>query len=256
VILTSAAGCSGNSDNTERSVKSEPESIQMPKGASEITFPASDNRKVYADFYKSKNSDSKKVVLMFHQARSNAGEYETIAPKITAIGFDCVALDQRSGFDMWNRVNRTVNRSGTGTYMEAYNDMVGALKWAESKKYTTIVAWGSSYSSSLTLRLASENSSLNAVLLFSPGEYMDDKTVVREWAAKDTVPTFFACTPDEWTDGRSDIYLAIPSKTKTEVSLPGGVHGSSTLIPDKSSAADQYMEKVVDFLKGLGSSKS
>ena len=222
-----------------------------PAGHVEVIFDATDKHQVYADFLPSKKPNSDRIVLLFHQARSNASEYETIAPKIAKLGFDCLAVDQRAGGDMWGRVNRTVNKSGAGGYPEAYNDLVGALRYAKAKKYTTIVAWGSSYSAALIFRLAAENPEVSAVVAFSPGEYMDEHGIVSQWAKKVTVPVLFACTPDEWEDGRSELFDQIASKKKTSVALAGGVHGSSTLIADKSTAAGQYMEKVTDFFTEL-----
>jgi len=222
-----------------------------PAGFKEVVFDAADHHKVYADFYPAAKPDGKKVVLMFHQAGSNAGEYETIAPQINALGFDCIAVDQRSGGDMWGRSNRTAAKSGEGQYLDAFNDLEGAVTYAVSSKYDKVIVWGSSYSASLVLKLAPTDAHIKAVVTFSPGEYMDDKSVVKSWASKVNVPVFFACTTDELQDGRQEIYDAIPSKSKTLVAIPGGVHGSSTLIPDKSKAAGLYMAKVKAFLYSL-----
>jgi len=242
-ILLATWGCSS---------EDEP-GAQMPTGKQpsfkELIFKASDGHLVFADFFPSKKPNTKAVILMFHQAGSNASEYETIAPKIAALGFDCIAIDQRAGGDMWGRVNRTVNKSGAGDYMEAYKDLLGTLKYAENKKYEAIIAWGSSYSASLVLKLALENSTINGVLSFSPGEYMDDKTIVSTWASSVIVPTLFASTEDEWQDGRSQLFEKLHTKDKVSIALPGGVHGSSTLIEDKSNVARLYMEKVRAFLK-------
>ncbi len=186
---------------------------------------------------------------MFHQAGSNAAEYDSIAPRIAALGLDCIVVDQRSGGDMWGHVNRTVNKSGTGTYMEAYTDLVGALMYARSKKYPAVLAWGSSYSSSLVLKLAAENPDVKGVLCFSPGEYFDDKSVVASWAHRVQVPAFFACTEDEWADGRSQLFDALGTKEKNAAAMAGAVHGSSTLNPEKSKVAETYFTKVKRFLE-------
>jgi len=224
-----------------------------PDGFKEITFDAPDHHKVYADFYPSLTLNSEKVILMFHQAGSNAGEYETIEPIMANMGFNCIAVDQRSGGDMWGRSNRTAAQSGKGDYFGAYNDLKGALEYAESKSYTTIVVWGSSYSASLVLMLADEFPELKGVIAFSPGEYFDDKGIAKTWASRVSEPILFACTPDELKDGRQQLYDVIPSDSKNLVVFPGGVHGSSTLLQEKSSAASKYLEKVQTFLTGLKS---
>lgn len=226
---------------------------KKPEGFKEIEFDASDHKKVYADFYPATTPDSEKVMLMFHQAGSNAGEYEHVASVMAPLGYNCIAIDQRSGGDMWGRSNRTATKSGSGEYMDAYHDLEGALAYAQLKNYTTIIVWGSSYSASLTLKLTGENAPIKAAIVFSPGEYMDDKSIVKSWASKVTVPIFFACTPDELADGRREIYNAIPSDSKVLASFAGGVHGTSTVIPEKSQAAAKYMDKLKEFLATLKS---
>ena len=238
-----ALACFACSDGAQETPK--------PDGFKEITFDSSDHRKVFADFYPAEDPNSEKVILMFHQAGSNAAEYETMEPVAAKLGYNCISVDLRAGGDMWGKSNRTESTSGVGGYMEAYNDMQGAFDYAQSKNYTTIVAWGSSYSSSLTMKLADDNASIKAVLLFSPGEYFDDKGAAKTWAEKLSVPVLFACTNDEWSDGRKELFNAISSDSKTKAVFDGGIHGASTLRPDKSPAADKYIDAVKQFLASL-----
>ncbi len=152
---------------------------------------------------------------------------------------------------MWGRENRTASKSGTGEYLDAYKDMQGALEYAHSQNYTTIVVWGSSYSASLALKMAAEETGIKGAIAFSPGEYFDDKTLVKGWASKVSCPVLIACTPDELKDGRQDLYDAITSDPKVLAQFSGGVHGTSTVLPEKSPAAAQYVDKVKDFLTNL-----
>ena len=243
LLLLACTGCNDGKSEVAR----------KPDGFKQIEFPAKDGHKVYADFYPSDTPNSEKVVLMFHQANSNSTEYEGIALTIISLGYNCIVLDQRAGGDMWGKDNRTVSKSGSGSTMDAYSDLLGALDYAHSLNYTSIIAWGSSYSASLAFKLASENPEIKAVLAFSPGEYFDDKSIVKSWASKVTVPVLFACTKDELADDRQDLYNAIPSDSKVLASFDGGVHGSSTLLPEKSKAAGEYMDKVKSFFNDLKS---
>ena len=54
--------------------------------------------KVFGDLYRAKSS-TRGLILMFHQAGSNYTEYSGIAPRVAALGWDCLAVDQRSGGD-------------------------------------------------------------------------------------------------------------------------------------------------------------
>ena len=225
--------------------------VNAPKaGMRETTFPAADGQTVFADFYPAKGA-AKAAILMFHQAGSNAGEYAGTAPQVAQWGYDCLALDQRSGGNMWGRDNRTAGAdTGPKDYEAAYADLAGAVEWAKKKGYKKILAWGSSYSAALCFELASKYPEVDAVLSFSPGEYFKGKTQVSGWAAAVHVPVFFTCTPDELNgEGRRRIFDALGDKKESElVVLPGAVHGSSTLIPERSPAAAQYLKKAHEFL--------
>jgi dienelactone hydrolase len=248
-ILLTALAC-GN--GVVRS--STPPVVQETGGAKQITFDAKDGQTVYGDLYKTSSSQAKAVILMFHQAGSNAGEYATIAPQIIKLGADCLAVDQRSGGNMFDRTNRTATTAkGPEEYMDAYNDLQGAVIWAKAQGYKTIIPWGSSYSAALTLQLLSQHPELPAGLVFSPGEYMDDKNVVSSWARSVKVPVFFACTPDELKDGRQQIFNALNGGNPkgTLQALPGSVHGSSMCIADKCTVAAQNVAAAEKFLKSF-----
>lgn len=226
-------------------------------GSEEITFKAADGVTVYADLYKGAG-ESKTVVLMFHQAGSNAKEYAPIAPRVIKLGIDCLAVDQRSGGNMFNAPNRTQMHAGGKTdYMAAYQDMQAALKWAQDQKYQRIIVWGSSYSASLVLRLASETPSVYAVLSFSPGEYFDKKGLVAGWNAAAKAPVFIACSEDEKTEQVQAIVKAAnpdPIRRENDVlfTAPEGVHGSSTLHHrDNGESETAYWAATEKFLKNV-----
>jgi dienelactone hydrolase len=248
------AGCSGDPPDVAKTVV-----IPKKEGTkTQVQFAARDGRKVYADFYKTaKGSDT--IILLFHQAGSNAHEYETIAPKLLEMGYDSLAVDQRSGGEMWGRKNRTGDLSNH--YMDAYRDMQGALEWAKSKNYGHIVAWGSSYSASLVLKLAVDNKDVEAVLAFSPGEYFGG-TVVKDWNMRVAVPVLMAMTPDEANGDGLLLYEAsshTPARTHGDmfVSFPDSVHGSSTLREDRNPKGwRKTWQQVTSFLKANAKAKS
>lgn len=232
-------------------------------GSQEITFKAADGVTVYADLYKGPSQDTgiepiKTIVLMFHQAGSNAKEYAPIAPRVAKLGVDCLAVDQRSGGNMFNASNRTqMHAGGKMDYMAAYQDMQAALKWAQDQKYQKIIVWGSSYSASLALRLASENPSVYAVLSFSPGEYFDQKGLVSGWNSAVKAPVFIACTEDEKSEQCQAIANAASAEPVRKANdllftAPDGVHGSSTLHHRGNGESDAaYWSATEKFLKNV-----
>ncbi|WP_424352380.1 hypothetical protein, partial [Lutimonas sp.] len=61
-----------------------------------INFKASDGVTVTADLYMP-HKTSAPFILLYHQAGYSRGEYLSIAPQLNAMGFNCLAVDQRSG---------------------------------------------------------------------------------------------------------------------------------------------------------------
>ncbi len=218
--------------------------------STEVQFKAEDGTKGFGDLYKGPVG-TKSVVLMFHQAGSSAGEYLAIAPRVSKLGFDCLAIDQRSGGVMFGLNWSIKEHPGPQTYEGAYLDVEGALDWAKTQGYSKIIVWGSSYSASLALRLVAEHPEIRGVLSFSPGEYFDQKDVVARWAALDRIPTLMAFTEDEAGSGGQELFKKLlPSSKNVIISFPGGVHGSSTLLAHHSGT-EQYWMSVEAFLVGL-----
>ncbi|MDE3195990.1 MAG: alpha/beta hydrolase, partial [Acidobacteriota bacterium] len=190
-------------------------------------------------------------------AGSNRAEYETIAPRLTKLGFNCLAIDQRSGGNMWGHKNETATHvGGSDDYLPALNDLEAALAWAKPRAAGgKVIVWGSSYSASLVFLLAARHGGeIAAVLAFSPGEYFTDTRVVHRAAAKVAAPIFVTSAKDrpEIAAARS-ILAASPSTRKTQfVPRLAGVHGSSTLRDDRNpKGASENWFGVEAFLKGV-----
>jgi dienelactone hydrolase len=226
--------------------------------ADAISFVASDRVQVFADYY-SAGSKAKPLILLFHQAGSNRGEYATIAPMLVTLAFNALAIDQRSGGNAWGRTNETVKRLGKSTgYDEALPDLEAALQWAKSSGQTgPIIVWGSSYSASLVFLLAAEHpADIKALLAFSPGEYLHGASTVRKAAAQVSIPIFAtsAADPKEIATAKSILDVS-PSAEKTQfVPRIAGVHGSSTLREDQNpNGAEENWAAVKKFLANFSS---
>jgi predicted alpha/beta hydrolase len=117
----------------------------------QITLTASDGVKLYADFYPV-GSNSQPYILLFHQAGSNRGEYAPIAPRLFKLGFNCLAIEQRSGGDLRGQQNETVRPVGhNGEYLDVLKDMEAALAWwaRSSGNNGKVLLRGSRYSAAL-----------------------------------------------------------------------------------------------------------
>ncbi|MGB8541788.1 MAG: alpha/beta fold hydrolase [Candidatus Acidiferrales bacterium] len=225
-------------------------------GQKQVTLTASDGVKVYADFYPG-GSNSQPYILLFHQAGSNRAEYAPIAPRLVKLGFNCLAIDQRSGGELWGHQNETVRQIGhNAKYSDALKDLEAALAWARSSGNNgKVLVWGSSYSAALVFLLAAEHQQeVAGVLAFSPGEYLDTPDAVHDAAAKVSVPIFVtsAKDPNEIAAAKSILAVA-PTQQKTQfVPHIAGVHGSSTLREDKNPAGEsENWLAVEEFLDNL-----
>jgi len=220
-----------------------------------VSFAASDGVRVYADYYPA-TSKAQPLILLCHQAGSNRGEYAPIAPVLVNLGYNALALDQRSGGSLWEQTNETVQHLGHSTgYEGVLTDMDGALQWARANGLTgPIIVWGSSYSAALAFVFAEKHpQDVKAILAFSPGEYLNG-TSVRDAAAHLTMPIFVtsAKAPDEIVSAKA-ILDAAPAAIKVQfVPRIAGVHGSSTLRADRNPrGADENWAAVKEFLAGL-----
>jgi len=226
-----------------------------PLGSPSPSFQlsAADGVRVYAQAYETADAKAP-TILLFHQAGSGKSEYATIAPRLNQLGFNALAIDQRSGGDLFQPPNETVLNLGRSTkYEEVVPDMEAALIWAEKiHPGSKVYLWGSSYSASLVFLLAAKHpKEISAVIAFSPAEYLADKNAVHRAAAKVHVPVFIDSAPQEIAASRS-IFDAIPSKLKTQYKPRAGVHGSSTLRVDRDPAGSELnWNAVTRFLRSL-----
>lgn len=222
-----------------------------------INYKASDGLSITADLYLAHAEDATFVIL-FHRANWSRGEYIEIAPKLNALGYNCMAVDQRSGGEINNIVNQTkleaIKIHKETRYIDAYIDILSSINYIKTKfPKAKIVILGSSYSSALVLRLCGDYPDLiDGVLAFSPGEYFENQgktaSFIQEGAKNIKVPVFISSAKSEkvyW----EEIYNIIPS-TKKHFFLPEreGKHGSRVLWTDYEDS-QAYWTAVKDFLK-------
>lgn len=223
-----------------------------------ITFPSQDSLMITADTYIAHADKKTPLIVLFHQAGWSRGEYREIAPKLNALGFNCIAVDQRSGGVVNGVPNETVRRAETAgkntAYPDARQDMIAALKYARQHFADgKLIAWGSSYSAALVLQIVGSQPELaDGALSFSPGEYFSrfgkSNTWVRDAAKHLKIPVFFTSAQKE-QNSWSAIFAAIPSKSKTSFIPPTpGNHGSRALW-EKFDDNDGYWKAVKAFLK-------
>lgn len=215
-----------------------------------VTLHASDGVAVYGTLTRAPAHDGR-IILLFHQAHGNRHEYDAVVPALTKLGFDTLAIDQRAGGDLFNGHNQTVAALGKfAGYLDAMPDLVAALTWAQSKHYRSIVAAGSSYSSALAIVLAARHpQAINAIASFSPGEYFDDKNMIKDAAAKITVPFYITTDPQEESNV-TEVLRTAHGDNITRYQPATGVHGASTLVCTRDpGGCKANLHSFIDFLK-------
>ena len=211
--------------------------LSFPVLASEpVTLHTADKVAVYGVLSQAKPHNDK-VLLLFHQARASHHEYDPLIARFNQLGYDTLAIDQRSGGDLFGGHNRTVQALGkSASYLAAAPDLDAALAWARGRHYGTIVAVGSSYSSSLVILLAARHpAGLTAIASFSPGEYFDDKDLIKQAAARVTVPFYITTDPAE-ADNVTEVLSKAHGANIVHDRPKAGVHGASTLVAARDPA--------------------
>ena len=224
---------------------------------SRISFRSADGLLITADSYFPHTSSTTPLLVLFHQAGSSRGEYNEIAPRLNKLGFNCIAVDLRSGEYSKGKDNETAirasNKNLPTSYADALPDIIASLRYARKHfPNRKVIAWGSSYSAALALKVAGDHPQLvDGVLAFSPGEYFshvgESKTWIRDSAKNIKVPAFITSSKNEATDW-SSIYEAIDA-TKRQSFIPetAGKHGSKALWK-KYNDSDAYWHAVNGFL--------
>ena len=222
-----------------------------------ITFKSKDGVEITGDLYMTENKEAP-FILLFHQAESSRGEYLSIAPKLNELGFNCMAIDQRSG----DSVNSVINKTFASalalnkpiSYENSYLDLESALHLVKEKiKPSKIIVWGSSYSALLVFPLAERNvADVDGILAFSPGDYfyLDNKSIY-DYSKDLKCPIFITSAQNE-----HDSWQSIFDKLTTEKKIGfipklAGAHGSRTLWGSPDGGSEEYWEAVQKFLSNF-----
>lgn len=228
-------------------------------GSNKISFQSEDGLEITADLYLTTNTEAPFIIL-FHQAGWSRGEYMDIAPKLNAMGYNCMAVDQRSGGMVNNIINETAqkakNAALVANYPDALPDMYAAINFVKDNySPNQLILWGSSYSSALVLKIVGDHPDIaNAALSFAPGEYFSKYGQPEDWITQSAknikIPVFITSAKNEY-DYWKGIFECIPTDSKQSF-LPQteGNHGSRALW-EKFDDHEDYWIAVRKFLNSI-----
>jgi len=217
-----------------------------------VTFQTTDGLTITADNYVS--STQNPYIILLHQAGYSRGEYREIAPKLIKLGYNCLAVDLRSGDEVNFIDNETASLAKEKklpcSYLDALTDIHAAIDFVKQRTSKPIVLWGSSYSASLSLMITPEELKVGALVVFSPGEYFNSDDFVKSKISKLSVPVLALSSKSE----NSDLVklLSVVKKPLVTIFKPlkgEGKHGSSALWSSNPTNQEYWMAVTMFFSK-------
>lgn len=214
-----------------------------------VQFDSRDGLCVTADHYPA--ADATDLIVLCHRSHSNRGEHREAAPKLGALGFSCLALDQRSGMKVFGEVNETsalAKEKGLPTgYLDARQDIEAAVEYAhELNGGRPVILLGSSYSAALALLIAEGTDKVKAVAAFSPGEHLKGVDLAREISSLDK-PVWATGAKKEIGDAVDALRFVDPDLVTLFMPEVDGFHGSKTLW-ESVEGHEVFWESLEEFL--------
>jgi dienelactone hydrolase len=245
--------CNIPQKQTEVTIEKELTELSYPET---ITFPSLDSLPVTANLYHL--ADTAPVIVLCHQARFNKSEYVLIAKTLHEKGYNCLAIDQRSGgplVEWFNETNLKAKEFGKAVdYLDAEQDIIAAVNFAADKYKQKVILWGSSYSSALALYIGMQNDQVAAVIAFSPGDYFSkEKGSLTEQLAGFNKPMYITSSKEEATE-ISQLLAKMKLNAKQMQFIPQseGKHGSRALWKTDDNN-EEYWSSIEKFLALLKS---
>lgn len=211
---------------------------------------SADSLKMTADEYVI--SADKPYILLFHEQESSRGEFFTIAQRLNKMDYNCLAVDLRNGGNNNFVSNETAklcreNKCARGAeYIEM--DIEASIDYAFNKSKQPVILFGSGANGSLSLKIASENENVEAVVAFSPGEYFLPNIHIQDTITNLKMPTFISSSLSEipyisqLASGIDEQYV-----TMFEPKLGEGKRGTASLNADNENNSEYWLALMIFF---------
>ncbi len=217
-----------------------------------VTFFASDSLKITADLYL-KNYNYP-FILLFHQNGYSRGEYVEIAGKLLNLGYNCLAVDLRTGGKVNYIRNETAFRAQEKNIscklIDSKKDILAAIEYAGKYNKKPVILFGSSHSASLCMIVGKNNKRVNAVVAFCPGEYFEPEISVKNALQDFDKPLFVSSSENEY-EYIMEMLDYDPVKTRTiyKHNESSESHGAKILWESNESSKECWMELFMFFRK-------
>jgi len=193
------------------------------------------------------------IILLMHQAGYNRIEYADIAPKLNELGYNCLAVDLRSGVTFAGKSNNTNTRAiEKGLQPEMINaqqDVAAAIAYLNKKYNQKVIVWGSSFSSSLALLEGVNNDKVKGIISFSPGDYFGNAAPSLATVFSEIKKPFLITSSKQEAQTLKALIGNSKLKTNQQQFIPtsNGFHGSRALW-EGQEGADEYWSAIKEFL--------
>jgi len=187
---------------------------------------------------------NKPIIVLCHRAGSSRGEYLEIAAELNNLGFNCLAIDQRSGSSINGVTNETNARAINGgfprDFLDAKQDVNAAIDWAKNYYNKDVFLFGSSYSAALALIIAEESSDVEKVFAFSPSASFPG-IIVKDAIQGLNKPSFLTSEKSQQNKTR-ELFDVIVSTEKTQfVPTGNGSHGAVSLWSSEPDSQEYWV---------------
>ncbi|MPQ48972.1 hypothetical protein GCQ56_18395 [Marinifilum sp. N1E240] len=219
-----------------------------------VEFPSVDSVLITGNLYQI--DDTSPFILLCHQARFNKFEYAGTVERLNEMGFNCLAIDQRSGGPIGDTQNETylsALKAGKGVdYVDAEVDIVAALNYIKKNYSDKVILWGSSYSSTLALYLAVEKDEVAAVISFSPGNYLADKkgSLIEKLEGFEK-PMFLTSSKSEAKYVEALLEKHKLREKQVQFIPEGAGHHGSRALWKNQQGGEEYWAAITDFLNRI-----
>jgi pimeloyl-ACP methyl ester carboxylesterase len=217
-----------------------------------VTFPSKDSLTIFADIYESK--DGPIQILLCHQAGYSRGAYINTGMLLSQLGYNAMAIDQRSGDiakEIPNETYKLAKEKGLPTnYLDAQQDIEAAIDYVyDCNGNLPLILVGSSYSASLCLIIGQHNPKVKAIAAFSPGEYLEGIEVanVLDSISKPIFVTSSKLEISQTNQLIAKVDSSLVTHFKPEIE---GVHGARALWKE-TEGHKEYWQAFLQFLKSV-----
>ncbi|WP_420386331.1 alpha/beta hydrolase [Roseivirga sp.] len=221
--------------------------------AQSVSFQSNDGLLVTGNLYEI--DPNAPVILLCHQGGYNKFEYADIAPKLNELGFNCLAIDQRSGGAFAGQENQTflkaTEEERDTDFLQAEQDINAAIKYLSERYQQKVTIWGSSYSSILVLFQANEDE-VEAVISFSPSDFFEDERPPLAQIISNIDKPYFITSSKRESTQLSEIMKLTTQGTNQIHYIPevNGFHGSRSLW-ESQTGAEEYWKALISFLTNI-----